>query len=207
MRLSANSTQMPKNAWSTLAAITKTPGLEQSLPTTVDSTEFHMDGIRPAPRNVKKIAKGIAAGIGVAGLAKTAFDIAKAPSIQQGLLHAAADLAMTGAAIVGLDLASGVAHHWGDNYGLPTPKPFAHTKWHTDVRDTGYCLVGLSNKALDKVEFWPKWEKAIHTVTGKTPLSWQVEPYHQYAIGNETKLDLEQMFKLADQHSNLAPKQ
>lgn len=152
-----------------------------------DSVQIDFQGQRPAHRVVKKLARGAACLAGAAGAAKVAFDLVTAPSLGLGLAKAALTLAATSGAIVGMDLASGFWHHYGDNYG---PQPLDHVKWHTDTADTGYCLIGVSNGALDRLGFWPKWESLIHGVTGKEPESWKVAPYRSFATGqmDETTL-------------------
>jgi hypothetical protein len=158
---------------------------------TEDHVEVDFKGNRPAHRDVKKMARGAAALVGAAGIGKAAFDLITSPSLETGLLKAALSLGVTGAAVVAMDLGSGVAHHWGDNYGLPRPATFDHTKWHTDVKDSNYCLIGFSNKALDKLGVWPAWEKVIHNVTGKTPVAWQVPAYKSFALGEIDKPTLQ----------------
>jgi hypothetical protein len=155
-----------------------------------DVVDIDWSGARPAHRSVKKMVRGAAALVTAAGIGKMAWDIATSPSLEIGLLKASLSLAGTAAAVIGLDLVSGLGHHYGDNYG---PKhSFNHTRWHTDPDDTRYCLVGLSNKALDKVGFWPKWEKAIFAATGKKPISWDVAEYQGYATGSVDKEALHQ---------------
>lgn len=160
---------------------------EQQPP--VDSAQVDFSGHRPAHRVVKKLARGAAAAVGVAGVAKIGYDLATSPSLSLGLMKAALTVAGAGAAIVGMDLASGIWHHKGDNYGKHA-QTLKHTQWHTNTRDSDYCLIGFSNKALDAVGFWPKWEKAIYNTTGAEPVAWKVEPYRNFALGkiNEEQL-------------------
>lgn len=150
--------------------------------TPADTVDF-TGGHRPAHRNVKKIARGLAGAVALGGVGKSIYDIATSGSLAEGATKVALNLAMAGAGVLAVDLGTGFAHHWGDNYGLPDPKPMAHTQWHTDTDDTNYCLVGFSNSTLDKMEFWPKWERLVHNLTGKEPLSWKVEPHRQYVAG------------------------
>ncbi|MBX3169918.1 MAG: hypothetical protein KF760_21115 [Candidatus Eremiobacteraeota bacterium] len=145
-----------------------------------DSVEF--SGARPAHRVVKKIARGAAAAVGVAGVAKIGYDLATSSSLSVGLTRAAITALGAGAIIVAMDLASGVWHHKGDNYGSQA-QTLKHTKWHTNTHDSDYCLIGVSNKALDKIKFWPKWEKAIYNTLGAEPVAWKVEPYKNFALG------------------------
>lgn len=155
-----------------------------------DKAEIDWSGARPAHRGVKRLARGAAAAVAALGVGKATFDALTAPSIEAGLIKASLSLAGTAAAVIGVDLASGVGHHWGDNYG--PQHAFEHTRWHTDVASTGYCLVGFSNKALDKIGFWPKWEKAIHLVTGRTPISWEVPDYAGFIAGDIDQQTLHQ---------------
>lgn len=154
-----------------------------------DQVDF--SGSRPAHRNVKKLAKTAAGVVGATGVAAAAYQLATSPDLATGAVRAAFCLAGGALGVVGVDLVSGVGHHWGDNYGLPRPQSLDHTKWHTDLKQTDYCLVGLSNKALDKIGFWPRWEKLIHTTTGKTPVSWQVPAYKSFCQGEIDKATLE----------------
>lgn len=51
--------------------------------------------------------------------------------------------------------------------------------WNSD-----YCIVsGIMNKPLDKIEFWPKYERAIHALTGKEAEAWQQKDYREYIDG------------------------
>lgn len=173
MKIQTNNFQLPQTA-------RKAPN-PQPQPEAGDKVEINFDGPRPAHRLVKKISRAAAGVTGVSGLAAAGYALATAPSLETGLVRAGLALAGAGAAIVGMDLVSGMWHHHGDNYGHQGLK---HTKWHTNTEATDYCLVGVSNKALDKIGFWPKWEKAVYQMTGKEPLSWQVEPYKNFALGN-----------------------
>jgi hypothetical protein len=194
MILDSNATYLRKPAAKDVKGTAPhTPTFSPALPQDKVEVDFH--GHRPAHRNVKKMARAAAGAVGLAGIGKAVFDVATAGSVLEGLSKVAIDLACSGAGVVGIDLASGLAHHWGDNFGLPDPKPLDHTKWHTDTDNSGYCLVGLSNGALDKAQFWPKWERAVHKLTGKTPLSWKVEPYRQYVAG---QLDRDHLEKTLD---------
>lgn len=89
-------------------------------------------------------------------------------------------LAATALAVTAVDIGSGMAHHAGDNYLNPS---LPHTQWHTEPTNADYCMVGFSNGALDSVEFWPKWEKAVYRATGKEPISWKVSEYKAYCLG------------------------
>ncbi|ODT65003.1 hypothetical protein ABS71_12500 [bacterium SCN 62-11] len=145
-----------------------------------ESVDF--SGNRPAHRVVKKIARGAAGVVGVAGLAKIGYDLATSGSLEVGLAKAALTALGTGAAIVGMDLASGLWHHKGDNYGAHA-QTLKHTQWHTNTHDSDYCLIGISNKPLDRMGFWPKYEKAVYYSIGAEPKAWKVEPYKQFALG------------------------
>lgn len=163
------------------------PAASTSPADTVDFTGGH----RPAHRNVKKIARSLAGAVALGGIAKSVFDVATSGSVAEGAMKVGMNVALSAAGVLAVDLGTGFAHHWGDNYGLPDPKPMAHTQWHTDTDDTNYCLVGFSNSALDKMEFWPKWERLVHDVTGKEPLSWKVEPHRQYVAGEIGRAECE----------------
>lgn len=152
-----------------------------------DKVDF--SGNRPAHRVVKKIARGAAATVGVAGLAKIGYDLATAGSLPAGLTQAAITAVTTGAVIVAMDVASGVWHHKGDNYGSHA-QTLKHTQWHTDTQDSDYCLIGVSNQALDALGFWPKYEKAVFNALGAEPVAWKVGPYKDFALGNITEGEL-----------------
>lgn len=154
-----------------------------------DAVEINWNGSRPAHRNVKKMARTIAGGIGVVGLGATAYKALSASTLGDGLMAAGIGLAATVATLTAFDIGSGLAHHAGDNYLNPN---LPHTQWHTQPTDAEYCLVGFSNKALDAVEFWPKWEKAVNTVTGKEPISWKVPEYKAYCLGEISSEQLHQ---------------
>ena len=141
-----------------------------------DEVAIDWSGSRPAHRSVKKITRGLAAGVGAAGLGATAY----AALSGGGLMAAGIGLAATALAVTAVDLGSGLAHHAGDNYLNPN---LPHTQWHTQPTDADYCMVGFSNKALDSVEFWPKWEKMVFKTTGKEPISWKVPEYKAYCLG------------------------
>ena len=48
-------------------------------------------------------------------------------------------------------------------------------------------VTGHMNRVFDKINFWPKYEKAIFAVTGKEPDSWKVKDYKAFAMGEITK--------------------
>lgn len=154
--------------------------LKRSCESPSDSIDF--SGPRPAHRVVKQISRAAAGAVGVAGLAKIGYDLATSGSLEVGVAKAALTLLGTGAAIVGMDLVSGMWHHKGDNYGSHA-QTLKHTKWHTNTHDSDYCLIGVSNKALDKIGFWPKYEKAVYNTLGAEPVAWKVEPYKNFALG------------------------
>ena len=145
-----------------------------------DEVTLNWSGHKPAHRGVKKLTRTVAAGVGVLGLGATAFKALTAPSLGDGLIAAGIGLAATAGALTAVDIGSGLAHHAGDNYFNPH---LPHTQWHTEPTNAEYCMVGFSNKALDSVEFWPKWENAINKVTGAEPISWQVSDYKDYCQG------------------------
>lgn len=158
------------------AAAAPAPQKESSPQPAGDQVTFDWSGPRPAHRSVKKITRGLAAGVGAAGLGATAY----AALSGGGLMAAGIGLAATALAVTAVDLGSGLAHHAGDNYLNPN---LPHTQWHTQPTDAEYCMVGFSNKALDSVEFWPKWEKMVYKTTGKEPISWKVPEYKAYCLG------------------------
>ena len=179
----------------TVDQVVDSPPKAQENPS--DKLEVRFDDHRPAHRNVKKITRAVAGLVGATGLASTAYLVATSSGVADAASKAVLGLAGTAAAVVGVDLVSGLGHHWGDNYGLPNSKPLDHTKWHTDTHDSGYCLVGLSNKALDAVDFWPRWERTVEKFTGKTPVAWQVESYKDYVAGELSKEQLAQQLEQA----------
>lgn len=72
-------------------------------------------------------------------------------------------------------IAIGKREH-GMHHGLP---------WNSD-----YCIVsGMMNKPLDAIEFWPKYEKLVHKLTGKEAEAWQQKDYREYIDG---KIDREE---------------
>lgn len=154
-----------------------------------DQVSIDWSGSRPAHRNVKKLARTVAAGIGTVGLGATAFKALTAGTLGQGLLNAGIGLAATVAAVTAFDVGSGLAHHAGDNYFNPH---LPHTQWHTQPTDAEYCLVGFSNRALDAVEFFPKWEKLVNKTTGAEPISWRVPEYKAYCLGEISAEELHQ---------------
>ena len=63
-----------------------------------------------------------------------------------------------------------------------------HSEHHARPWNTDYCMVtGHMNRLFDKVGFWPKYERAIHAVTGAEPDSWKVKDYKAYAFGEISK--------------------
>lgn len=180
-----------KNFSSPTAAKRQTPISSESQASTANHDQVAIDwsGSKPAHRNVKKLARTVAAGIGAVGLGATAFKALTAATTGQGLLTAGIGLAATAAAITAFDVGSGLAHHAGDNYFNPH---LPHTQWHTQPTDAEYCLVGFSNRALDAVEFFPKWEKLVSKTTGAEPISWQVPEYKAYCLGEISADELHQ---------------
>jgi TMEM189-like protein len=85
------------------------------------------------------------------------------------------DVPPIGKALQKVGLAIGKREH-GQHHGLP---------WNSD-----YCIVsGAMNKPLDAIEFWPKYEKLVHKVTGKEAESWAQKDYKEYIDG---KIDKEE---------------
>lgn len=188
MQINTSIKQTPLKSAPKKAAAEPKAKTEHAAPAS-DQVEINWSGSRPAHRNVKKMAKTIAGGIGVVGLGATAYKALTAATMGDGLMAAGIGLAATAAALTAFDIGSGLAHHAGDNYLNPN---LPHTQWHTQPTDAEYCLVGFSNKALDSVEFWPKWEKAVHSVTGKEPISWRVPEYKAYCLGEISSEQLHQ---------------
>jgi hypothetical protein len=78
-----------------------------------------------------------------------------------------------GKALQKVGLAIGKREH-GQHHGMP---------WNSD-----YCIVsGIMNKPLDAIEFWPKYEKLVHRVTGKEAESWAQKDYKEYIDGKIDK--------------------
>ena len=164
---------------------------EQASPENKDQVQIDWSGNKPAHRSVKKMTRGVAALTTVAGVGKAIFDVATAPDLTGGLLKAGLSLGITAAAVTAIDVGSGIAHHLGDNY-LEKPNALKHTQWHTEPTNADYCMVGFSNNLMDKLEVFPKIEKAIHTLTNKEPISWQVPEYKAYCLGEISAEELKQ---------------
>jgi Lipid desaturase domain len=156
-----------------------------------DQVQIDWSGNKPAHRSVKKMTRGIAALTTAAGVGKAVFDVATSSDMTSGLMKAGISLAVTAGAVTAIDIGSGIAHHLGDNY-LHDTDFLRHTQWHTETDNAEYCMVGFSNKALDKMGFFPKMEKAIHSLTGKEPVSWQVPEYRSFCLGEITEEQLKQ---------------
>ncbi len=156
-----------------------------------DKVQIDWSGPKPAHRGIKKMTRTAAALTAAVGVGKAVFDVATASDLTSGLMKAGLSLAVTAGAVTAIDVGSGIAHHFGDNY-LDKPNTLKHTQWHTEPDNAEYCMVGFSNKALDSIEFWPKLEKAIHTVSGKEPVSWQVPEYRSFCLGEITEEQLKQ---------------
>lgn len=63
-----------------------------------------------------------------------------------------------------------------------------HGEHHAKPWNSDYCMVtGHMNRLFDKIDFWPKYEKAIFTVTGVEPDSWKVKDYKAFANGEISK--------------------
>lgn len=63
-----------------------------------------------------------------------------------------------------------------------------HAEHHAKPWNTDYCMVtGHMNRIFDKIDFWPKYEKAVFAVTGKEPDSWKVKDYKAFALGEISK--------------------
>ena len=161
----------------------------QAAPANADQVSIDWSGNKPAHRGIKKMTRTVAAGIGALGLGATAFKALTSATLGDGLLAAGIGLAATAAAVTAVDVGSGLAHHAGDNYFNPK---LPHTQWHTEPTNAEYCMVGFSNKALDAVEFFPKWENLINKATGAEPISWQVAEYKDYCQGKISAEELKQ---------------
>lgn len=156
---------------------------------TKDKVALDWSGHKPAHRGIKKMTRTVAAGVGAVGLGATAYKALTAATLGHGVVTAGIGLAVTAAALTAIDIGSGMAHHAGDNYFNPN---LPHTQWHTEPTNAEYCMVGFSNKALDAIEFWPKWEYTINQATGKEPISWQVSDYKDYCQGKISSDELRQ---------------
>jgi palmitoyl-[glycerolipid] 3-(E)-desaturase len=78
-----------------------------------------------------------------------------------------------GKALQKAGLAIGKREH-GQHHGMP---------WNSD-----YCIVsGIMNKPMNAVEFWPKYEKLVHKLTGKEAEAWQQKDYRAYIDGDITR--------------------
>ena len=155
---------------------------------TPDTVTIDWSGSKPAHRDMKKMTRMVTAGTGALGLGLSAWSAVSSVSLGSGLVSAAIGIAATALAVTAVDLGSGLAHHTGDNY---FPKQsLKHTQWHTEPSKAEYCMAGFSNKALDRVEFWPKWEKFVHKTTGAEPVSWQVPEYKAYCLGEISRSEL-----------------
>jgi len=78
-----------------------------------------------------------------------------------------------GKALQKAGLAIGKREH-GKHHGMP---------WNSD-----YCIVsGIMNKPLDAIEFWPKYEKMVHKLTGKEAEAWAQKDYRAYIDGEITR--------------------
>lgn len=65
-----------------------------------------------------------------------------------------------------------------------------HGKHHGMPWNSDYCIVsGKMNKPLNAIEFWPKYEKLVHKLTGKEAESWAQKDYREYIDG---KIDREE---------------
>lgn len=63
-----------------------------------------------------------------------------------------------------------------------------HAEHHAKPWNSDYCMVtNHMNKLFDKIDFWPKYEKAIFDVTGKEPDAWKMKDYKAYALGEISK--------------------
>ncbi|MGE0494010.1 MAG: fatty acid desaturase CarF family protein [Vulcanimicrobiota bacterium] len=79
--------------------------------------------------------------------------------------------------------------------GLAQPKP-NHQAHHKMPWDDYYCIVnGMWNKPLGKIDFFRKWEKAIHKVTGAEPNSWKDPAVKAFALG---EIDKDEFLKQKD---------
>ena len=64
----------------------------------------------------------------------------------------------------------------------------AHGKHHGLPWNSDYCIVnGAMNKPLNAMEFWPKYEKLVHKITGKEAESWSQKDYKAYIDGDISK--------------------
>lgn len=63
-----------------------------------------------------------------------------------------------------------------------------HGQHHALPWNSDYCIVsGAMNKPLNAIEFWPKYEKLVHKVTGKEAESWKQKDYKEYIDGKITR--------------------
>lgn len=71
-----------------------------------------------------------------------------------------------------------------------------HATHHRLPWNSDFCIVsGQMNKVFDKIGFWPKYEKAVFSLTGKAPESWKIPQYKAYVDGKISKEEYMAQFK------------
>ncbi|ODT65002.1 hypothetical protein ABS71_12495 [bacterium SCN 62-11] len=127
--------------------------------------------------------------------------VAWAPLLGAAALGAPAPVLAGAIGLIGGMSVYGKYHQWSHMKQTEVPKhgkllqkvgmaidPKAHGVHHRMPWNSDYCIVsGHLNKPLDAIKFWPRYEKAIYTITGAKPDSWNVPEYKDYVDGKISK--------------------
>ena len=127
--------------------------------------------------------------------------VAWAPLVAGNVLGLPAPL-MTGALAMTAGMTHyGNFHYWSHQSDKKTPKighllrkmnlaveRKNHMVHHKVPWNSDFCIVnGAMNKPLNAMKFWPRYEKAVHALTGAEPESWKMPEYKAYVDGEITK--------------------
>ena len=70
-----------------------------------------------------------------------------------------------------------------------------HRHHHKAPWSGNYCIVnGALNPLLDKTNFWRKWERGVHAVTGAEPKTWQHPAVKDFALGKISEAEFDKRF-------------
>jgi ubiquitin-conjugating enzyme E2 variant len=162
------------------------------------------------PAIARKIAKQAhrhhyhPAGLGDYTLSAWAFPhsmISWAPLVAGNLLNLPSPVMAAALTTVAATSSYGLIHMWSHKRDAEVPSYIRgmrkvglamtrkdHAEHHGKPWNTDYCMVTPHmNRLFDKIDFWPKYEKGIHTLLKVEPDSWKIKDYKAFANGEISK--------------------
>jgi hypothetical protein len=71
-----------------------------------------------------------------------------------------------------------------------------HLEHHHAPWASNYCILnGAMNGLLDRTDFWRKWERGVHAVTGLEPKTWNHPAIKDFALGKIDKAEYQRRYQ------------